>query len=537
MLRISVASSKVGLRLDQVVTDHVTGRGITRSRVQDWIKAGLVSIDGVPCRRPSRRLYAGELLQIDPPSLTTALIPETGELDVIFQDNDLVVLNKPAGLVVHPAPGLNAGTLVHRLLGQFPELQNMDGARPGIVHRLDKDTTGLIVVALNEAARLSMAEDFAARRVQKTYLALVYGLPDQERALIDAPIDRHTILKTRMTVVPKGGRQALSEYRVLWSDPRKRFSLLAVRIQTGRTHQIRVHLQHIGHPLLGDPVYSRVQAHAQRQNLPWAKQLLKRPMLHAWRLALPHPFTGQNLQFQLSPPRDFWRVMLVCSRQVQRIGLTGLPGCGKSVLLAALAGTGLPIWNADAAVRELYQPGGDGWDLLRRIFGARFVPDEAGAVDTTALLAAMRASSALRREVETMIHPLVAHKLESFWQDHARCRAAAAEVPLLVEGGWRSDFDVIAGIYCSHGLRRQWLAVSRGWDQELQADVESWQWSELDKLRACDMIVENPGNLEGAARRAEALGRILQWLRRRKVRRLLREVMNLVTDKKAKPSL
>ena len=384
---------------------------------------------------------------------------------------------------------------------------------------------------MNESARLKMVEDFAARRVEKTYLALVHGVPAETRGVIDAPIDRHPTLKTRMAVVQKGGKEAHSEYQVLWTDPRARFSLLQVRIRTGRTHQIRVHLQHLGHPLLGEKVYSATQLRGSLDSLPWADKLLARPMLHAWRLGLPHPASGEKMRFQIPPPNDFQRVMLVCSRQVQRVGLTGLPGCGKSVLLNALAEGGLPVWSADAAVRGLYRPGRDGWELLRRRFGARFVPDEASAVDTPALLAAMRESSPLRREVEEIIHPLAAHSLEKFWQEHATERVAVAEVPLLLESGWRPGFDVVVGLFCPERLRREWLEVTRGWDSGLQADGESWQWSGPDKLRACGLTVENPGDLAGMRRRAAALSRILRWLRRRKAHSLSRRIQDIVTAK------
>lgn len=451
---------------------------------------------------------------MDIPEARTALRPETGSLGIVYQDEAMAVLDKPAGLTVHPAPGLDAGTLAHRLVGRFPALRQLDGQRPGIVHRLDKDTTGLMAVALSEQARLRLAEEFAARRVRKTYLALVFGRPGKDAGSIDAAIGRHPTVKTRMAVTVKGGKDALSEYAVLWADPKDRFSLLAVRIHTGRTHQIRVHLRHIGHPLLGDAAYSTPGAAASRRDLPFAGKLLQRPLLHAWRLVLPHPVSGERLRFCLPPPKDFLRVMLVCSRQVQRVGLTGLPGCGKSVLLQSLAEQGLPVWSADAAVRELYAPGRDGWELLRRGFGTRFVPHEAGQVDARALLEAMRASPPLRKEVEAMIHPLAAHGLKDFWRKHAASRAAVAEVPLLLEKGWQGDVDLRVGLFCPDELRRQWLEASRGWDLRMQADVESWQWPGPDKLRACDLIVDNPGSPEGMQRRAAALTRVLRRLRR-----------------------
>lgn len=531
---IAVARDQVGRRLDQVIMDRVQGSGPARTWVQAWIRAGCVEVDGKTCARPSRRMAEGEVVKVSVPSGPQGLTPEAKNLGILHQDEQLAVLNKPAGLAVHPAPGLDQGTLAHRLLHHFPALKRQPGGRPGIVHRLDKNTTGLMVVALEEDARRQMIEDFAARRVEKSYLALVRGRPSKDRDVIDAPIGRHPSLKTRMAVVSKGGKSARSDYRTLWSDPQFRTSLLHVRIRTGRTHQIRVHLQHIGHPLLGDQVYSGKAGFLAPEGImgflkdSWFAKMVKRPLLHAWRLGLPHPRTRAPLQFELPPPRDFVQVMLISSRQVQRVGLTGLPGSGKSVLGAAIARTGLHVWNADDAVRELYRPGQDGWELLRRRFGARFVPDEAGPVDTASLLAAMRASPDLRKEVEDLVHPLVAHRLEVFWQKHAAHRAALAEVPLLLESGWRNGFDVVAGLFCPEARRRQWLERTRGWDRQAQQDVESWQRSGPDKLRSCDILLENPGTTDGMALRAESLILVLRWLRRQKARALYGRLRRLV---------
>ncbi len=508
-----IQEDQAGQRVDQAVTQLLQDSDATRARVQAWIKQGRLSIDGLACMRPARRMVLGETMRLEVPRTGTQLTPEAGCLGIVFQDEAMAVLNKPAGLSVHPAPGLDTGTLAHRLVHHFPALRQLDGHRPGIVHRLDKDTTGLMAVALNESVRQRLTEDFAARRVHKTYLALVFGRPSKNAGSIDAAIGRHPSLKTRMAVVAKGGKEALSDYTVLWADPKSRFSLLAVRIHTGRTHQIRVHLRHIGHPLLGDAAYSTPGAAVLRRDLPWADKLLQRPLLHAWRLVLTHPLSGKTMRFSLSPPKDFLRVMLVCSRQVQRVGLTGLPGCGKSVLLQNLADLGLPVWSADAAVREQYAPGRDGWELLRRRFGTRFVPHDAAPVDARALLAAMRDSPALRKEVEAMIHPLAAHDLAAFWRNHAAGRAAVAEVPLLLESGWQGDVDLRVGLFCPDALRRRWMEASRGWDPRIQADVESWQWPGPDKLRACDLIVDNPGTPEGIQRRAAALARVLRSLR------------------------
>ena len=536
-----VPQDQGGLRLDQFWMGHAEDLGVARSRIQSWIKNGLALVNGSTCLRPGRRLAPGDRLELraagPSPGPNHGLTPEDRELRVLYHDEDLAILNKPADLVVHPAPGLDQGTLVHRLLHHFPELAGkdaggMDTARPGIVHRLDKDTTGLLAVALNEPARLRLASAFAARDVEKVYLALVHGRPSAE-SIVDAPIGRHPTHKTRMAVTEKGGKPAHSAYTVLWTAPEDRFSLVQVRIASGRTHQIRVHMRHVGHPLLGDPSYCPASYTGWQDEIPGLYALLRRPMLHAWKLGLPHPRTGRPISFVLPPPKDIIRVILVGSRTTQRVGLTGMPGCGKSLFLGELAGQGLPTWSADKAVAELYQPGRDGWEVLRRNFGDRFIPDPEGPVDKRALLNALRETPRLRRELEALIHPLARHHLEGFWQTHRKHRVAAAEVPLLLETGWPSDFDLIVGLTCDPDRRRNWLLTNRGWDANLLADVESWQWPEAKKIRACHLAVVNPGTRDGLARRARGLLDVLQWLRRQALRRVLARITALVDPERS----
>ncbi|GAB6059507.1 dephospho-CoA kinase [Desulfonatronum parangueonense] len=528
---IAVASLEAqGQRLDQFWTNQLVEQEIARAKVQAWIREGHARINGQACTRPSRRVACGERLELEVVVVKTELQPENRELRILHLDDDLVVLNKPAGLVVHPAPGLDMGTLVHRLIHHFPELSELTGARPGIVHRLDKDTTGLMVVALNEATRLRLAASFADRRVDKTYLALVHGRPLAED-FIDAPIGRHSTWKTRMAVIPKGGKPAQSEYKILWTAAHDRFSLVQVRIFSGRTHQVRVHMQHAGHPLLGDASYCPGHFRTWQKDVPGLDKLVARPMLHAWKLGFEHPRTSESLRFQLAPPKDMTKVMLAGSRTSQRVGLTGMPGCGKSLLLTKLAAMGIPVWSADKAIAELYQPGQDGWELLRRRFGDRFITDRNSPVDKGALLQALRETPQLRQELEAMIHPLARHRLECFWKDHSNARVAVAEVPLLLETGWTSGFDLLVGLACDAQQRKAWLREKRGWTEELLADVESWQWPEAKKLRACHLIVDNPGAPDELERRAVALAGILRRLRRQKIRRLLSRIDGLVNPK------
>ena len=241
-------------RLDRFLADKLRESGLSREKVKELIREGRVTVDGCPADSPRREIFPGSEVRVDLPARVSALEPEAGELSVFYRDAELAVLNKPAGLTVHPAPGLTTGTLAHRLVAHFPELAAQEGFRPGIVHRLDKNTSGLMLAALTERCRLALADMFARHAVYKEYLALVRGVPRGSGGVIDAPMGRHPTQKTKMAVVARG-KAAKSAWRTLYADPRGRFALVAVRIYSGRTHQVRVHMAHIGHPLWGDAVY------------------------------------------------------------------------------------------------------------------------------------------------------------------------------------------------------------------------------------------------------------------------------------------
>lgn len=233
-----------------------------------------------------------------PPPEKLDLEPEDVAFGVVYCDNDVIVVDKPAGLVVHPAPGHWRGTLVHGLLFRFPELGNLNGVeRPGIVHRLDATTSGLMVVARNGLAQEKLFNDFKARRVGKIYLALCHGTPRKSSARIDMPIGRDPDNRQRMTVIDNG-RNAVTDYEVLWS--RGDFSLIRCTLHTGRTHQIRVHLRAIGCPLVGDTLY------APSKPSPFENP---RVFLHAWRLSFAHPRTGESMTFQSFLPKDLKNVL------------------------------------------------------------------------------------------------------------------------------------------------------------------------------------------------------------------------------------
>jgi 23S rRNA pseudouridine1911/1915/1917 synthase len=302
-----------GERLDRVVQAALPE--LSRTAVQRLIEGGGVRVNGRP-QRAGYRLRAGEQVEWDPlppPAAPAGPAAEAIPLEVVFEDEHLLVIDKPRGLVVHPAPGHAAGTLVNAVLAHAEEdLTGIGGVeRPGIVHRLDKDTTGLMVVAKTEPAFHSLQAQIAARSVERRYLALVRGAPRFERAVVDAPIGRHPTDRKRMAVLRAGsGREAVTDLRVLERFPG--FALLEARLQTGRTHQIRVHCAYIRLPVAGDEVYGPRRV-AKDPHLSAALRAalshLGGQALHAHRLAFAHPATGERLQWQAPPPADFGAVL------------------------------------------------------------------------------------------------------------------------------------------------------------------------------------------------------------------------------------
>lgn len=303
-VRWRVAEADEGERLDRHAAERL---GESRSRVQRWIRDGAIRVEGAPVK-PSHPIAAGERIECDPPAAAEpdGFEPEAGELSLLWEDAHLVALDKPAGLAVHRGAGRPGGTLANRLLDRFPEIAGVGGpGRPGIVHRLDLDTTGVMVVARSQDAYLRLSEAFAERRVDKSYLAVAYGAPRPESGRIDRPLGRHPRDRKKMAV-RRGGRRAVTEYRTLDAD--RGLSLLELTLITGRTHQVRVHLKAAGHPLVGDPVYGEARWREQPPARQAALKRFARPALHAWRLELDHPVTGERLAFTAPPPDDFRRL-------------------------------------------------------------------------------------------------------------------------------------------------------------------------------------------------------------------------------------
>ncbi len=280
-----------GLRLDRFVARAVAG--LSRSYVQQLVGDGRVTVNG-KIARSSLALRHGDRVEVSvPPPQPTTLTPEAIPLQVVYEDADLVVVDKPAGMVVHPAPGHEGGTLANALLARYPEMEINGGVRPGIVHRLDQGTSGLLVVARNDQAMQALTEQQRARKMLKLYLAVVEGGFKEPTGTIDAPVGRHPTDRLRMTVTPRG-REARTHYRVL--EELGNYTLLELRLETGRTHQIRVHMLHRSRPILGDPTYGG------RKSRPSFG--LTRQFLHAHRLGFAHPADGSWREFSSPLPAD-----------------------------------------------------------------------------------------------------------------------------------------------------------------------------------------------------------------------------------------
>ena len=279
-----------GTRLDHFLSRMLTEH--SRSRLQDLIKTGDILLNG-KTTRASAKVRAGETVSFEePPPEPSGLVAEEIAFEVLYEDEDLIVLNKPAGLVVHPAAGNPSHTLVNALLHHCPNLSGIGGEqRPGIVHRLDKETSGCMVVAKNDHAHNLLSQQFSGRTIQKIYLALASGPFKEKSGSITAPLGRHPVNRQKMAVVENArGREAHTDYRIIGTY--ERFSLVECTLHTGRTHQIRVHLKSIGHPILGDKVYGKSDGY-------------ERQMLHAWKLGFAHPRTGEEMRFRSSIPEDF----------------------------------------------------------------------------------------------------------------------------------------------------------------------------------------------------------------------------------------
>lgn len=307
---VVVPAAQAGSRLDRTLSELFPER--SRSFLARLIEQGHVHLDGAPVVKSSTRVEPGQTVEVTfPPPEPSTVESQDLPLTVLYEDADIVVIDKPPGLVVHPAAGHRDQTLVNALLFHVPDLSGVGGElRPGIVHRLDKDTSGVMIIAKNDEAHRKLSAAWGTDRVRKEYLALVYGTPAESSGVIDAPIGRHPRDRKRMAVV-KGGRAAMTEYEVIGQY--RHVSLVRLVLRTGRTHQIRVHMKHLGHPIVGDPVYSGPQWRGiPDKKLQKTLSSLGRQALHAWKITFDHPRTGERTTIEAPLREDLRRVILDC---------------------------------------------------------------------------------------------------------------------------------------------------------------------------------------------------------------------------------
>jgi len=293
-------------RLDSWLAEQVPD--LSRSRIQKLIAQGQVSVNGAVCSSKKAVLQAGDRIEIVIPAPEPLdLQPEAIPLDILYEDDSLLILNKPAGMVVHPAPGHSEGTLVHALLAHCDSLAGIGGVqRPGIVHRLDKETTGALVIAKTDLAYQHLQAQIQAKTARREYLAVVYGAPREESGTVDQPIGRHLVDRKKMAILPieQGGRRAVTHWRI--RERLGNYTLIDFELETGRTHQIRVHSTFLGHPIVGDPLYG--SGRSVGVNLPGQA-------LHAWRLRIQHPLTEQWIEAIAPLPDTFTTLVEVLRRR------------------------------------------------------------------------------------------------------------------------------------------------------------------------------------------------------------------------------
>ncbi|MEC4883771.1 MAG: RluA family pseudouridine synthase [Scytonema sp. PMC 1070.18] len=307
MTDINLQVSEEGDRLDRYLSQKLPD--LSRSRIQQLIEQGNIQLNDKVCTSKKVAVKVGDTISIEiPEAEPLELKPEEIPLDILYEDNSLLIINKPAGLVVHPAPGHQDGTLVNAILAHCPNLPGIGGVqRPGIVHRLDKDTTGAIAIAKTELAHQHLQAQLKAKTAGREYLGIVYGAPKTESGTVDLPIGRHPVERKKMAVVPveNGGRPAITHWKL--KERLGNYTLMHFQLETGRTHQIRVHSAQISHPIVGDPLYS--SGRSLGVNLPGQA-------LHAWRLKLQHPVSGEWIEAIAPLPQTFTTLLEVLRRRV-----------------------------------------------------------------------------------------------------------------------------------------------------------------------------------------------------------------------------
>lgn len=505
-----VAPEEFGNRLDILIHNH--SPEFSRSAIQKAIRNGLCFADDNPILAPDFKPAPGQIISFELVEAITDLIEEEKPINIIWQDENIIALNKPPHLTVHPAPSCMENTLVNRLIFHFPALKKLGGLRPGIIHRLDKDTSGLILIAKNENIRLKMCELFALHQIKKIYLALVHGRISEE-GICDLPIGRHPIIKTKMSILPEnqGGKQALTKWVRLFYFAEQNVSLAAIRIFTGRTHQIRVHLQSLGHPVIGDNIYAPKQI----------ASMASRQMLHAWQTSFVNPVTSQCIKICAEPPGDFIMAVnsLFDNKQEVKIKdfqmsvplllvVTGNPGCGKSFFckqFEKIVKKNNIYISADEIVAKIYQSSEKFLSWVYKNFGDKFINKNNNGqkiINKKKLFEAFVNDTQIRQEFQNHIFAIVYEEIRKFNQAKNDEPILIAEIPLYFESDHKDlneikDRTIITiGINAGQKIRWSRLKNNRNWDDSKIKEIESWQWPENKKIAACDYVVNNNGDTE-----------------------------------------
>jgi len=528
-MQVVVTPENQGLRLDKFLVSQLADSDLSRARINKWIKQGRVWINGKLCQKSNQKVHSGDEVVVTVDDVSGTYEPVPGELDIKYLDSDLIVLNKPPGLNVHPAPSEINTTLVHHLLYHFPELYKQDPDRPGIVHRLDKDTSGLMLVGRTSRAVEELSSEIYNRKLYKKYLALVHGVPCKDSGEIEAPIGRDPVSKTRMKVLPKQGRQALSKYSLICVLGGGEFSLLQVGIVTGRTHQIRVHLSHMGLPILGDSLYGNREFKMLQKRCPRFSSLISRQMLHSWKIGLYHPVTGKWLDFVQQIPRDFLRVLLQLENTCLKVGVTGSNGVARSRILQHLEGGKIAVHSDSFALCREFELGADGWEMFWRTFGEKYFTPAENKLDKRKLFSEIRVSPQFRKEVLDLVKPMAEHIMEKILQYSPNTGIFAVEIPELcsVLLDSRKYLDLLVFVYGENLVAKDIRYCCNDNKSGINSLPQELRPDKRQLANEADLVVFDTGEDYVLQTRARALKDILVELKRKRMKRFCNDLRDI----------
>ncbi|MFW6415739.1 MAG: RluA family pseudouridine synthase, partial [Thermodesulfobacteriota bacterium] len=524
--KLVVLPENSGLRLDKFLALQLDAPDLSRAVISKWIKQGRAKVNGQVCLKPKKQLNPGDEVEITPEEISGRHESVPGSLDIKYQDKEMLVLNKPASISVHPAPSESDTTLVNFLLYRFPELEDLDPERPGIVHRLDKDTSGLMLVGRTSRAVEKLSRDIANRKLHKEYLAIVHGVPEAENGKITLPIGRDPGSRSRMKVLPEQGREAYTYYSVLHVFPDNRFSLLQVRIITGRTHQIRVHLSHLGFPVLGDSLYGSHEFTLLKNDQPLLAGLTPRQMLHSWKIGFNHPYSGNWMDFVQPIPRDFKRVLLQLQKTGLKVGILGSQNNGKSLLLHNLEQRGIEVFKDGDAFCEYFDTGADGWEMFKRTLGEKFFTSSGNYLDKQKIISSMQASQSFREEVLAILKPLLDYWLQQITQMFWKKNVFAADIPAFCDAvtDLHQYFDLLVYVYEPNIVEKQSRECSNPKSHDTVGAFEDMLPTTQKLANTADLVICGCSEASEMKRKSVALENILLQIKRNRLKKFFNQL-------------